>query len=125
MDDASSSNTKPRSPAVQRRSRDKPHIVQLSPRHGSAKANSVTKPSAVPEITQEEYFRLLRKTDVLGYLLRVNDDLETKEARLESAEIDNAKLTTVQKYLVVEHEVRCPKVNTNLNRFLDAEGQVA
>ncbi|KDO34668.1 hypothetical protein SPRG_22061 [Saprolegnia parasitica CBS 223.65] len=116
MDDASRGNTKPRSPAVQRRS---PHIVQLSPRHGSTKANSVAKPSAVPEISQDEYFRLLRKTDVLGYLLRVNDDLETKEARLESAEIDNAKLATVQKYLVVEHEMLKAKWHEMKRLFTD------
>ena len=79
----------------------------------------VTKSSVqVPEITLDEYFRWLRKTDVLGYLVRANGDLESKEARLERAETDNTKLEAVQKYLMVEHEVSALRCRGSTSRTL-------
>ncbi|ETV93833.1 hypothetical protein H310_12186 [Aphanomyces invadans] len=69
----------------------------------STTANVVSKmPDA---ISQDEYFRLLKKTDVLGHLLRVNDNLLEAEGLLEVAEVDNSKLDAMNKHILVELEM--------------------
>ncbi|OQS07517.1 hypothetical protein THRCLA_00465 [Thraustotheca clavata] len=78
---------------------------------------SLKSKSNPPEITQDEYFRLLRKTDVLGYLVRVHGDLESKQVHLKQAEIENTKLEAVKKYLVIEHETLKMKLHEIQNGF--------
>ncbi|OQR82997.1 hypothetical protein ACHHYP_15233 [Achlya hypogyna] len=116
-------SVKPRSPPRHRRARSP--SVQISPRHSSMVSSKGMKSvTSVPEITHDEYFRLLRKTDVLGYLVRVNGDLETKEARLESAEMDNAKLSAVQRHLAVEYELVKSQLTETKRVFLDHLAQL-
>ncbi|KAH9088918.1 hypothetical protein LEN26_019349 [Aphanomyces euteiches] len=71
------------------------------------------------EISDKEYFRLLKKTDVLGHLLRVNDDLVEAEGLLEVAEVDNTKLDTMNKHILVELQVTDGKYKEAQRLFMD------
>ncbi|CAK4127205.1 unnamed protein product [Aphanomyces euteiches] len=71
------------------------------------------------EISDKEYFRLLKKTDVLGHLLRVNDDLVEAEGLLEVAEVDNTKLDTMNKHILVELQVADGKYKEAQRLFMD------
>ncbi|KAF0715729.1 Aste57867_3221 [Aphanomyces stellatus] len=97
----------------------RPSFMNL-PLSSSSSSSSSSKRAAlaVPEITEEEYFRLLKKTDVLGHLLRVNDDLLDTEGQLEVAEVDNTKLDAMNKHIVVELEVFKDKYYESQRLFL-------
>jgi len=56
-------------------------------------------------ISEDEYFRLLKKTDVLGYLVRVHSDLEHTNAQLKTAQSENTKLDVIQQHVFGELEV--------------------
>ncbi|RHY09891.1 hypothetical protein DYB36_002831 [Aphanomyces astaci] len=57
-------------------------------------------------ISEEEYFRLLKKTDVLGHLLRVNDNLLEAEGLLLSATDD-----VQSRALIVVAQLRVDQLN--------------
>ncbi|RLO06453.1 hypothetical protein DYB28_012911, partial [Aphanomyces astaci] len=70
-------------------------------------------------ISEEEYFRLLKKTDVLGHLLRVNDNLLEAEGLLEVAEVDNSKLDAMNKHILVELQMFKAKYYESQRLFTD------
>ncbi len=98
-------NTRPASPILSSKCHQSPRgSSKTSPRH-----HQQPHVVAAPEITDDEYFRLLKKTDVLAHLVRVNDDLVSKEALLETAQQQNTKLDSMHKQLVVELEMHKSK----------------